>query len=205
MKQLNSTQEKLLDILKHRGNSYTLDDLAQSVGLSSASSVHYNIQQLIKKGYLKYDKYNPSNYIVLDQVDNGLSYIPLFDGNAKCGPDGQILQDFFNENIPIPTRTMGFPVDEDVVAVQTVNDSMEPMIQRGAIVIVSRKENQYVPNKTYLVNNEGEALIKSLFLDPGGKYFILSSFNLNYRPFLTGVEDLTIIGRVKAIIANADF
>jgi repressor LexA len=211
MKQLSNTQEKILDLLKQRGSSYTLDDLAQSLGLSSPSSVHYNIQQLLKKGFLKYDPYNPTNYIVLDQIDNGLTYIPLFDGKAKCGPDGEILQDFFEDNIPVPSKLMNFQVTgngpndtQSAVAVRTFNDSMEPVIPRGAIVIVNRQENQYQPNKTFLINSEGEALIKSLFLDQGGRYYILSSFNKNYRPFLTPVDDLTIIGRVKAIIANMD-
>jgi len=194
---LNTTQEKLLDILRNRSTSYTLDELAAMLDLSNKSSVHYNLKKLIKSGYVKVNPSNPADYIVLDKQDNGLCYLPLYSG-AKCGPQGTLISDFDTTEIPIPSLILKFDVS-NALAMKTDGDSMEPKIPEGSIVIVNRNENKYDSNKTFLVVYDNKPLIKNLFYDKKG-YYILSSYNSYYQPFMAGKDEVSIVGKVRAII-----
>lgn len=194
---LNSTQEKLLSILRNRENSYTLDELAAMLNLSNKSSVHYNIKKLIKSGFLKINPNMTSDYIVLDKQDSGLFYLPLFSG-AKCGPNGTLISDFDTTEIPIPSLVLKFDVS-NALAMKTDGDSMEPKIPSGSIVIVNRNENTYEANKTFLVVYDNKPLVKNVFYDKKG-YYILSSYNPVYQPFVASKRELSIIGKVRAVI-----
>ncbi|GAB4149409.1 MAG: hypothetical protein OHK0017_13420 [Patescibacteria group bacterium] len=198
---LNKTQQQLLEILKDRSNSYTLDQLATMLSLANKSSVHYNIKELLKKGYLKVNPSNSSDYIVLDSRDDGMFYLPLY-SSAQCGPDGRLVYDDEATEIPIPSRLFTFDVAH-AIAIRTEGDSMEPRIPGGAVAIVNRQENQYVPNQPFLTIVNNTPLIKKLF-DPGNKdpNFILSSYNPDYPPFVSAKKDTIIIGRVRGIINN---
>lgn len=201
MKNLSKIQSELLDILRNREQSFTLEEIASFLGLSNKSSVHYHIKQLLKKGFLKINPSNPSDYIVLDKSDNGLYFIPLF-ANAHCGPDGELVFDHETSEIPVPSLVLNFDV-EDAVAIQTKNDSMVPRIPENSIALVNKKENIYEENKTFLVNSkENGVIIKNLLLDTKRKVYILSSFNPVYPPITVDYDDLRIIGKVKAVISN---
>jgi SOS-response transcriptional repressor LexA len=197
---LNSTQSKLLDILRDRSSSFTLDELAAMLNLSNRSSVHYNIQKLIKLGYLKVNPANSSDYIVLDQQDKGLFYLPLYSG-AKCGPKGRLIPEFQTTEIPIPSLILKFDVS-NALAMKTEGDSMEYKIPEGSVVIVNRSETKYEPNQTFLVIHDNTPKIKNLFYDTNKKYYILSSYNPTYLPFIASPKELSIVGKVRAIINN---
>jgi len=199
MPRLNDAQIKLLDILRNRSESYTLEELAEILGLSNKSSVHYNIKQLEKKGLLKKNPSNPSDYIVLDKQDQGIFYLPLYSG-AKCGPDGKLVSDYETAEIPIPSKILNFDVS-NAIAIRTEGNSMEPKIPEGSTVIVNKSEIEYIPNKTFLVIFQEQPLIKNLF-NADNNFFILSSFNSSYEPFLAGKNDIQILGRVRAVINN---
>lgn len=199
MSKINSTQAQLLNILRNRSNSYTLDELASLLSLSNKSSVHYNIRELIKKGFLKVNPANPSDYIVLDLQDNGMLYLPLYSG-AKCGPDGKFISDLDTSEIPIPSRLFSFDTSH-ALAIRTEGNSMEPKIPEGAVVIVNKNENEYVANQPFLAIVNNMPLIKIVF-DPGITidHFILSSYNPEFAPFLAAKQDTILIGRVRGII-----
>ena len=199
MPKLNSTQAQLLDILRIRTQSFTLEELAVQVNLSNKSSVHYNIKQLIKKGYLKVNPSNSSDYIVLDKQDQGIFYLPLFSG-AKCGPNGKLVSDFETEEIPVPSKVLNFDVS-NALAIRTEGNSMEPKIEEGSIVIVNKSDLSYEANKTYLLVFENQPLIKNIF-DANKDFYILSSFNPEFEPFLASKKDTQILGRVRAVINN---
>lgn len=79
MIKISRTQRDLIEILKNRVNAYTLDQIAQILGLASKSTVHYHIKQLIKKGYIKFNSDNPTNYTIVDQGGYGVAYLPVFE------------------------------------------------------------------------------------------------------------------------------
>lgn len=201
MKNLSKIQSELLDILRNRDENFTLEKIAGILGLSNKSSVHYHVKELLKKGFLKVNPSNSSDYIVLDKSDNGLFYIPLF-SSAYCSPQGDLVSDHETKEIPIPSRILNFDV-ESAIAIQTKNDSMIPKIPENSVILVDTEENIYEENKTFLVSSEdGGVIVKNLSLDKKRKMYILSSFNPNYHPFTVEPNDLRIIGKVKAIISN---
>jgi len=201
MKNLSKIQSELLDIIRNRDESFTLEKIAGLLGLSNKSSVHYHIKELLKKGFLKINPSNPSDYIVLDKSDKGLFYIPLF-ANAYCSPSGGLVSDYETKEIPIPSRILNFDV-ENAIAIQTKNDSMVPKIPEDSVVLINTKENIYEENKTFLVSSEEKGvIIKNLSLDKEGSVYILSSFNPTHPPFTVDSDDLRIIGKIKAVISN---
>jgi phage repressor protein C with HTH and peptisase S24 domain len=78
---------------------------------------------------------------------------------------------------------------------------MEPKIEEGSIVIVNKSDTGYEANKTYLVVHKNQPLIKNIF-DANKDYFILSSFNPEFEPFLASKNETQILGRVRAVINN---
>ena len=88
---VHTTQAKLLEILTENIEStLTMRELCDMLDLSSPSLVHHHITQLEKKGFLKRNPNNPSDYQIITTPENPVVFINLY-GSAKCGPDGTIL------------------------------------------------------------------------------------------------------------------
>ena len=197
---LNNTQSRLLDILRVRESSYTLDELASILNLSNKSSVHYNIKKLIQGGYLKVNPSNSSDYIVLDKQDTGLYYLPLYSG-AKCGPNGTLISDYNDTEIPIASRIFNFDVG-NAIAMKTEGDSMEPRIPERSIILVDKRDKTIEAHKAFLVIHKNMPLVKDISYDEFRDCYILTSYNLKYAPIIASKEDVSIVGKVKAIISN---
>jgi len=159
--------------------------------------VHYNIKELTKKGYIKTNPNNPSDYLVLDQQDTGITLLPLYSG-AKCGPDGKFISDYETDEIPIPSKILKFEVS-NALAIRAEGDSMEPKIPANSVVIVNKNENEYEPHNPFLIINNNQPLIKMLFIDNSKDLILLSSYNSKYEPFLANSDNFRIIGKVRAV------
>lgn len=76
----------------------------------------------------------------------------------------------------------------DCYLIEVVGDSMEPLIQDGAFVIVDPHRTDYITNKIYVVRVGEETYIKRVIIQPEKEMMILKSINPNY-------EDMYIIGK----------
>jgi len=124
MKKLHPTQQKLLELLrKNIEDPLTIRELQEELDISSTSVVAHHINQLEKKGYLKRDPNNSSNYQILsDSPEKLITYLNLY-RLAHCGPEGSILDGDPEERIPISSRIVTFPVKEAFM-VKAKGDSM---------------------------------------------------------------------------------
>lgn len=76
----------------------------------------------------------------------------------------------------------------DCYLIEVVGDSMEPLIQDGAFVIVDPHRVEYIANKIYVVRVGEETYIKRVLIQSEKEMMILKSINPNY-------EDVYIIGK----------
>lgn len=89
-------------------------------------------------------------------------------------------------------------------AVTSHGDSMEGNISDGAILLVSFGDKGSESGKIYVVNVNGEVLVKRLFNDPSNKEkIILQSDNAYYPKFTVNRNDIDVIGRVVFVYNRA--
>jgi SOS-response transcriptional repressor LexA len=202
MNKISRSQQQLLEILRDRTSAYTLEELAGMLGLANKSSVHYNIKQLMQKGFLKTNPSNSSDYIVMDNRDDGVMYLPLYSG-AKCGPNGKFVTEHDTSEIPIPSRLFPFDTAQYALAIRTEGSSMEPKIPENAVVIINKQESEYVPNQPFLAIVNDMPLIKVVY-DPGkdSPNYILTSYNPDFPPFLVEKKNTVLVGRVRGLIKS---
>lgn len=180
MKKLHVLQEKILKLLKkHQDNPLTIRELQNLIGASSPSVVHHHIQQLEKKGYLRRNPNNPSDYqVIFDSPERKVTYLNLY-GLATCGPKGSILDGMPIKKVPISTEMLGFSSSEAFM-VKAKGNSMNPKIKENDLV-VAKKSNTAESGDIVVCINDGEALIKKIKLSDKGP--ILISLNSDYEPF----------------------
>jgi len=197
MKKLHPTQQRLLELLKRKlGEPLTIRELQSTLDISSPSLIHFHVQQLEKKGFIKRNPANPADFQVLFDTDNQVCYLNLY-GMAKCGPNGTILDGSPVDRIPISTRLLGFP-PQDGYLLQARGDSMEPRIPGGAIVII--KKCQYADfDSVVACSYRGEAYIKKLIKEDNS--IKLHSFNPAYQDMIVEPETLIIEGVVKGVLS----
>ena len=122
---LHPNQEELLKLLVDNiDEPLTIRQLMIELKLNSPGLVHHHIKQLEKKGFLKRNPHNPSNYNVILNQEDPVSFINLY-GLAKCGPEGTLLSGRPIDKIPIASKLLSFPI-VDAFLVQADGESMEP-------------------------------------------------------------------------------
>lgn len=202
MPALHSTQKKLIDLLKkHIEEPLTVRELQEELGVSSTSTVHHHITQLEKKGYLRRNPSNPSDYQILaDTPDEEIAYVNMY-GMAKCGPNGQILTGSPVDKVPVATKLLGFP-SKDAFLMKAKGNSMYPKIKDGDLVIAMKSSN--APKGSIVVcSHQGEALIKKFEPTKKGEVILVSE-NPDYTPILAYSEELRVEGIVRGIISYTE-
>jgi repressor LexA len=202
MKELHHTQRMLLNLLKeHLEAPLTIRELQSRLGVSSPSVIYHHILQLEKKGLLKRDPINPSNYLVTsDEPEKQIAYLPLY-GPAYCSPNGSILDGSPIGKIPVSTVLISFPPAEAFL-VKAKGDSMSPRINDGDFVLARRMTRPIHGEIMVCVNNE-EAIIKRIAIEKGNTV-ILYSVNPDpkYSPF-TAAPDFRVEGIVKGLLSKS--
>lgn len=196
---LHPLQQKLLDLLaKNADEPLTIRELQNEINATSTSVVSHHIAQLEKKGFIKKNPYNPRDFQILQTPDKEIAYLNLY-GLAACGPQGAVLDGDPIDRIAVSTKFIPFK-SGDAFMVKAKGNSMLPKINPGDYVI-AQKTSKANDGEVIVCVNKGEALIKKLKIEKGGKNIILVSFNNEYEPFLAA-KDLKIEGVVKGIITN---
>lgn len=202
MPDLHPTQKKLIALLKkHIEEPLTVRELQDELNVSSTSTVHHHITQLEKKGFLRRNPNNPSDYQILaESPDEEIAYVNLF-GMAKCGPNGEILTGNPVDKVPIATKLLGFP-SKDAFLMKAKGNSMYPKIKEGDLVIARRSSN--APKGAIVVcSYQGEALIKKYQPAKNGEVILISE-NLQYAPILARRGELRVEGIVRGIISYTE-
>lgn len=98
-------------------------------------------------------------------------------------------------------RKNGF--HEHCYLIEVAGNSMEPLIQDGAYVVVDPYQTDYIEGKVYVIKYEDEVYIKRVILKTDANLMILKSINPDYEDiYITGdeSEQIKIIGRAVKFI-----
>lgn len=137
---------------------------------------------------------------------NGLFSVPLMNVPASAGDGAVVLNEATNGYIGFDAawlRTAYNLNPNDLYAMPTVGESMEPTIKAGEFLLCSRSEHHIKPaDGIYVIRLDGNILVKRLQLLPGGKIHV-SSDNQAYKSFELKIgdagTDFVILGKVVLV------
>lgn len=197
---LHPNQEQLLSILtKNQDNPLSLADLVREMNVSSNNLVLHHLKQLEKKGYLKRNENDSSNYQVLTIPEKPISYINFY-GEARCGAEGCFIDGEPEDRIPMSSQLINFKT-ENAFMIKAKGNSMEPNIYEGDFVIAQKKQ-EFFNDEIVVCSINGTAVIKQYFKDLYGQV-LLKSINKKHPTILLSQEDqVSIVGKVEHIIKN---
>lgn len=208
-------QRKVLQVIRdsvqRRGYPPSMREIGEAVGLTSTSSVSYQLSTLQSKGYLRRDAGRPRTVEVrlpgrpaarpeADEPDEGgawditsqeAAYVPLVGRIAAGGP---ILAEEAVEDIfPLPKQIVG---DGTLFLLKVVGDSMiNAAITDGDWVVV-RQQPVAENGDIVAAMIEGEATVKTF--KRSGEHAWLMPHNPAYTPI--PADEAAILGRVVAVL-----
>lgn len=201
---LSERQRMILTEIRHavetRGYPPSVREIGEVVGLTSPSSVNYQLKMLEKKGYLRRDPNRPRAIEVLlpDEDATGIGddrptpkYVPVVGRIAAGGP---ILAEQSIETVfPLPTELVG---DGDLFLLKVVGESMiEAAICDGDWVVV-RRQPDAANGEIVAAMLDDEATVKT-FKRRDGHVWLLPH-NPAFEP-IDG-DDAQILGKVVAVL-----
>ena len=207
-------QRKVLQVIRdsvqQRGYPPSMREIGEAVGLTSTSSVSYQLSTLQDKGYLRRDPGRPRTVEVrlpghpavrppaevpeepaLDIPSQEAAYVPLVGRIAAGGP---VLAEQYVEDIfPLPKQIVG---DGTLFLLKVVGDSMiNAAIADGDWVVV-RQQPEAENGEIVAAMIDNEATVKTF--KRAGDHVWLMPHNPAYTP-IPG-DEATILGRVVAVL-----
>lgn len=208
MEKLSRKQREVFEFIKNyiENNGYppAVRDICSGVNLSSPSTVHGHISNLVKLGYLKKDSLKkrtlaiPDEYkdeayetVKNDAVTNDNYFeVPVI-GQVAAGQPILAVENI-ERTFPLP---MEFAKNRDVFMLRVKGDSMINIgILEGDYVIVRREETAS-NGEIVVALVEDSATVKRFYKEDG--YFRLQPENDNMEPIL--VNELKILGKVVGL------
>jgi repressor LexA len=213
-------QRKVLQVIRDsvqkRGYPPSMREIGEAVGLTSTSSVSYQLSTLQKKGYLHRDVGRPRTVEVrlpghpairpeqgkdgeaeapitdgLDIPSQEATYVPLVGRIAAGIPI--LAEEQVEDVFPLPRQLVG---DGTLFLLKVAGDSMiNAAIADGDWVVVRQQEDAE-NGEIVAAMVEGEATVKTLKRSDGHVW--LMPHNPAYTPILG--DDATILGKVVAVL-----
>ena len=179
---------------KSNGSKKTLEKLANALKLNSIEKDELYTAFLGRK--VNESETLKSNATILEEET--LISIPVM---AKASAGNGYLnfsnQPLYNKLI----RKNGF--HEHCYLIEVSGNSMEPLIQDGAYVVVDPYQTDYIEGKVYVLKYADEVYIKRVILKSEAKVMILKSINPDYEDIYIPTEQseqVKIIGRAVKFI-----
>ncbi len=197
---LTARQRAIMSLIREttaaRGYPPTVREIGEGVGLSSPSSVTYQLDALERRGFLRRDPNRPRALVVADGQrsagnQTATAFVPLVGRIAAGGP---ILAEQDVEAVfPLPRDLVG---DGDLFLLKVVGESMvEAAICDGDWVVV-RQQPTAENGDIVAALLDGEATVKT-FKRRSGHVWLLPQ-NAAYDP-IPG-DDATIMGKVVSVL-----
>jgi repressor LexA len=212
-------QRKVLQVIRdsvqRRGYPPSMREIGEAVGLTSTSSVSYQLSTLQRKGYLRRDIGRPRTVEVrlpghpairpeanaetsaeeeptMDIASQEAAYVPMVGRIAAGGPilAEQAIEDIFQ----LPRQIVG---EGTLFLLKVVGDSMiNAAITDGDWVVV-REQKVAENGEIVAAMIDGEATVKTFKRGEDGNIWLMPH-NPAYTP-IAG-NDVTILGRVVAVL-----
>jgi repressor LexA len=214
-------QRKVLQVIREsvqrRGYPPSMREIGEAVGLTSTSSVSYQLSTLQSKGYLHRDAgrprtvevrlpghpavrpdpdqetgdLQPGESSVMDISSQEAAYVPLVGRIAAGGPI--LAEEAIEDIFPLPRQLVG---GGTLFLLKVVGDSMiNAAIADGDWVVVRQQEDAE-NGDIVAAMIEGEATVKTLKRSDGHVW--LMPHNPAYTPILG--DEATVLGRVVSVL-----
>ena len=179
---------------KSNGSKKTLEKLANALKLNSIEKDELYTAFLGRK--VNESESLKSNATIL-QEETLISIPVMAKASAGNGYINFSNQPLYNKLI----RKNGF--HEHCYLIEVSGNSMEPLIQDGAYVVVDPYQTDYIEGKVYVLKYADEVYIKRVILKPEAKVMILKSINPDYEDIYIPADQsdqIKIIGRAVKFI-----
>ncbi|MDR2983422.1 MAG: transcriptional repressor LexA [Nocardiopsaceae bacterium] len=207
-------QRKVLQVIREsvqrRGYPPSMREIGEAVGLTSTSSVSYQLSTLQNKGYLRRDAGRPRTVEVrlpghpavrpepafdddsaMDITSQEAAYVPVVGRIAAGGPI--LAEEAIEDIFPLPRQLVG---EGTLFLLKVSGDSMiNAAIADGDWVVVRQQETAE-NGEIVAAMIEGEATVKTLKRSDGHVWLI--PHNPAYTPILG--DDAQILGKVVAVL-----
>lgn len=179
---------------KSNGSKKTLEKLANALKLNSIEKDELYTAFLGRK--VNESESLKSNATIL-QEETLISIPVMAKASAGNGYINFSNQPLYNKLI----RKNGF--HEHCYLIEVSGNSMEPLIQDGAYVVVDPYQTDYIEGKVYVLKYADEVYIKRVILKSEAKVMILKSINPDYEDIYIPADQsdqIKIIGRAVKFI-----
>jgi repressor LexA len=199
MKSLTKKQRQVLDYIRtfmdRHGHAPSYEEIAQGLGLSSASTIHVHVENLRIKGYLT-KRWNANRSIDLADgpASDGLAEELPLAGRIAAGEPIEALQDV--ETITVPANMLGR--GPTYVLEVKGNSMIDDHVLDGDYVIVERRQTALDGEMVVALVRGHEATLKR-FRRQRNK-IRLEPANPAYEPIVLDEKDVAIQGVVVGIL-----
>ena len=208
MYKLKDRQQQILkymkDEIRAKGYPPTVREICSALGIKSTSTVHKDIETLVKQGYIIKDPSKPRALMVVDNDEDSAppSYAAEVSETVEIPVIGRIAagtpilaEENVEDHFPVPAR---FLHGKTNFMLNVRGESMiEAGIMDGDYILV---EQQNTANNGDMVvamidGFESEATVKTFYKENG--HIRLQPENSSMSPII--VNDVTILGKVRGV------
>ena len=198
MEKLTNRQNYILNVLKKlvakNGYPPTVREIGQAADLHSPATIHFHLQKLEEKGYIK--KNSSKNRTIEILVPN--EYLEKKENVVEVPLVGKVTAGSPIEAIETPDEYFALPANliktkNEVFTLKVSGESMINVgIYDGDILVVERKNTARNGQTVVAMNNNNEATVKTFYKEDG--YFLLQPENDTMEPII--LKEVTILGTV---------
>ena len=198
MEKLTDRQNYILQVLKKliakKWYPPTVREIGEAAHLSSPATIHFHLNKLEEKGYIKKrDNKNrtieilvPNEYL---EKDDGIVEVPLL-GKVTAGTPIEAIETP-NEYFSLPASLI--TTKNEVFTLKVSGESMINVgIYDGDILIVEKRNTARNGETVVAMNKENEATVKTFYKEKD--HFRLQPENDTMEPII--LKEVTILGKV---------
>ncbi|KOV78105.1 transcriptional repressor LexA [Nocardia sp. NRRL S-836] len=199
---LSVRQRRVLEVVREWVDRFgyppSVREIGEAVGLTSTSSVAYQLRALERKGFLRRDPSRP-RAVGMVPVESGSGradvpqpvYVPVLGRIAAGGP--VLAEESVEEVFPLPREIVG---TGRLFVLRVVGDSMAGAAIADGDWVVVQVQPTAADGEVVAAMIDGEATVKTYKLRDGHVWLL--SHNDSYEP-ING-DDATILGRVVTVV-----
>ncbi|MGW0893496.1 transcriptional repressor LexA [Saccharopolyspora sp. NPDC002578] len=201
--ELSDRQLKVLESIRswmrEHGYPPSVREIGDAVGLTSTSSVAYQLRVLERKGFLRRDPHRPRTVgvLVADSEQSELAgrpkpaYVPVVGRIAAGGPI--LAEESVEDVFPLPKEIVG---EGSLFLLQVVGDSMTDLAITDGDWVAVRQQPDADNGDVVAAMIDGEATVKTFKRTEDHVWLV--PHNEAYQPILG--DDATILGKVVAVL-----
>lgn len=201
---LTDKQKRIFDMIRnaivHNGQSPTVKELKEELGLTGIRTVVQHLESLEKKGFIHRKRYQARGIEIVEQIRSGLITLPVVSA-AGCDDMSVFAGDNFDEHITIDESFLHNKKPEQVVVVEAKGNSMVDAGINDGDFVITELTQEVRDGEDIVAVVDGMAVIKEIHRTPNATILKPVTSDSSYQPIIMK-HDFNIVGRVLEVIKN---